>query len=326
MSDTNKKIDELLKVLDKTNSSIQTQDSLDEQDPLKKVIEVSSKIKPSGESDLDDLWSSFQDKIEVADLEEKADETVPTHRPKTIFFNKYRIGIAASISLLFACLFLFYQYSSVEANAEFVLIKEVKKGEQGSIVLPDGSKVWLNAYSKLYQQGDWSNLRSLKLEGEGFFDVKKGTKFSVLTEYGLVEVLGTSFNIFAYEGQSYRVLCQTGKVKVIVDKAREVAIEEILVPGEELEVKKTEILKSIVSIKESSMKWKEGVFKFKEESLYTVIRELERQFDVSIEIDRNIDKLFTGAFSNKDLNIALQTVCAPLGLRYSINKGVVSIK
>lgn len=334
MSDTNK-LDKLLNNLDNMASSVPQEDGFDMDDPLKKVIEVSSKIKPVGESDLDDLWASFQEKIadsedqdivQVDDTKEIEEEKEIVSKTKTIHFKQYSLGVAASVSLLLACFFFFYHHNSSDTNIAFTLIKEVIKGEQDKVLLPDGSIVWLNAASRLYQQGDWSDQRSLKLEGEGFFEVKKGSKFTVTTEYGLVEVLGTSFNISAHKGEPYKVSCATGRVKVIVDGNSSTTLEEVLIPGEQVELKSNKLSKSSTVKKATFSEWKEGVFKFKQASLLIVSKELGRQFNVSVEVGKDVDKLFTGSFSNQNIDNALQTVCIQLGLTYEIKEGIVSIK
>ena len=69
-----------------------------------------------------------------------------------------------------------------------------QKGEIKTITMPDKSVITLNADSRLsFVEGNWMNNRSVSLEGEAFFDVKKGTKFEVNSEVGKVTVLGYQF-------------------------------------------------------------------------------------------------------------------------------------
>ena len=83
-----------------------------------------------------------------------------------------------------------------------------------TVILPDGSIAQLNGSSTLKYHPYWWNIsRNISLEGEAFFEVAKGSKFSVESKNGTTSVLGTSFNIYARSNQ-YEVVCVTGKVWV----------------------------------------------------------------------------------------------------------------
>ena len=88
-------------------------------------------------------------------------------------------------------------------------------GSHLAMSLPDGSKVNLNAQSTLtYHPYWWRFERKVTFEGEGFFEVEKGKRFSVISKLGTTQVLGTTFNIFS-RNDVYRVTCISGSVKVI---------------------------------------------------------------------------------------------------------------
>ena len=80
-------------------------------------------------------------------------------------------------------------------------------------VLPDGSTVTLNANATLSYDKDFSAKRDISLSGEAFFEVKRGSTFTVKTTLGNVEVLGTSFNVIVEE-KNFEVICKSGKVLV----------------------------------------------------------------------------------------------------------------
>ena len=142
------------------------------------------------------------------DLEEKFINIKDAKNKKRIKTLKPRwyIGIAASVIFLLGLMILFNFSSNTEYSSDF--------GKQLSFELPDGSKVTLNSMSTVsFNKENWKNNRTLTLDGEAFFEVKKGQKFKVQTTQGNVTVLGTEFNINT-TNDYLKVLCYEGKVKV----------------------------------------------------------------------------------------------------------------
>ena len=117
---------------------------------------------------------------------------------------KWVYAAAASIALLMGYMFFYNQTISYETGF----------GEQLAIVLPDNSKVILNAKSKIeYKKENWGDQRVLTLEGEAYFKVEKGETFRVDTDNGSVTVLGTQFTVNS-DYQIFEIICFEGKVKV----------------------------------------------------------------------------------------------------------------
>ncbi len=195
-------------------------------------------------------------------------------------------------------------------------------GEQLALVLPDGSEVLLNSKSSIrYKKSDWFNgNRTLELNGEGYFKVKKGSTFSVHSENRKVSVLGTQFNVKTNPSY-YEVLCYEGKVRV-QNK------DETTVLTKGLSYRKIDVKPSEKGVFESiKPNWLDGETSFNNTPLKYVLEELEKQYNIQItsaNIDVNL--LYTGAFTNKNLNLALQTICAPLSVQFSVdsNKVVLS--
>ncbi|MFT4659934.1 MAG: transmembrane sensor [Patiriisocius sp.] len=218
-------------------------------------------------------------------------------------FNWSQIGIAASICLAIGLAFLMNPSnveSFVTANTEIM-----------EFILPDNSKVVLNSASTLtYDEDAWTDNRSVNLSGEAYFEVEKGSSFSVITNQGLVTVLGTGFNVFD-RGSNFKVGCDHGKVSVKANGQ-----EVILTEGLFAELKNGQLRNTI---KEDSFKmWTAGEFNFEEENLEIVFDELERQFNVSIQYSDLGERSFTGSFNRDDLESALQVVCEPMNLTYDI--------
>ena len=219
---------------------------------------------------------------------------------------------AASIAILFS-----FVYFLTNSNESFT----TSFGEQMAIVLPDGSEVQLNSKSSLsYKKSDWfDGERTLELKGEGYFKVKKGSKFSVNSENGKVSVLGTQFNVKTL-GSYFEVLCYEGKVQVENKDTK-----EILTQG--LSFRKID--KNISekgSFNASKPLWLIGESSFKNVPLNFVLDEIEKQYNVKINNKNvNLSMLYTGTFSNNQLDLALQTICVPLSIQFVVNNNTVTI-
>tara|TARA_B100000809_G_scaffold266794_1_gene331649 strand:+ start:21458 stop:22369 length:912 start_codon:yes stop_codon:yes gene_type:complete len=230
----------------------------------------------------------------------KPQQKVKNLRPNWVY------SIAASIALLIG---MFY----------FVGLDTVYKtsyGEQLAVVLPDGSEVLLNAKSKIYfDEKDWEKgIRNLTLNGEGYFKVKKGSKFTVETELGSVSVLGTQFNVKRTQGY-FEVKCFEGSVRL-----KNASDEVILTSGRGYQKIKGAAGKNTV-FETVSPSWISGESSFVETPLAYVIKELEKQYKVSIETDSvNISQLFTGSFSNNNRDVALKSVFIPLQILVTIDE------
>ena len=165
--------------------------------------------------------------------------------------------------------------------------------------LPDGSVAELNAASTLKYQEDWSKDRYLDMEGEVFFEVKKGNPFVVNTKYGQVRVLGTSFNVFA-RATIFEVVCHSGIVEITDSNGR---IDTLRVGQKGIASAQGW---EIVSIETESIPgWIPGEFNFTETPLKRVFDEMERQFGVEIEMANSIPTTLTynGTFQRNGIGI-----------------------
>jgi ferric-dicitrate binding protein FerR (iron transport regulator) len=216
----------------------------------------------------------------------------------------WAIAIAASVVIAFG---LFY-YLTAEShfNTGF--------GQQLAVTLPDRSQVQLNSNSDLdFKSLNWKNNREINLEGEAFFDVEKGKSFIVYTEEGVVEVLGTEFNVIS-RANYFEVRCQEGKVKVSSKDAND---EVILLPGNAVRIVNNKLEKWDYNISEPN--WLIGESTFQNTPLSQVIISLENQFGITFDASNvNLSERFTGGFTHKNLNLALKTVMAPMDISYSV--------
>ncbi len=191
--------------------------------------------------------------------------------------------------------------------------------ETETLILPDNSEVILNAKSKLtYNKKTWDDKRDLELEGEAFFKVSKGQKFTVTTDAGVVQVLGTQFNVKERDNY-FEVNCFEGLVSVTYN-------------NQTVKLKKGKgykVVDGIIELTESNTikapSWLQDESSFTKIALKQVIAELELQYKVKINFE-NIDdsQLFTGTFTHSNLNTALQSVTIPLKISYKIEKNIVT--
>ncbi len=229
------------------------------------------------------------------------------------------MGVAAAFLLLIISGISFSNLRKKEINAVSHI---TSSQEQKGFSLPDGSKVYLNAVSSLGYGDDWD--RKVNLEGEAFFEVTKGEKFSISTNMGEVQVLGTSFNVSARK-DVFAVNCKTGKVKVSFKNSSEKPV--YLVKGQGVIFDNGMIVKSNLNPTLIG-NWQIGEYHFTDRPLIEVLAELERQYDVDIRLEDKSQAMrpYNGYFIKEDLAVALSMVCDPMGLAFDIKEGVVSIK
>lgn len=221
-------------------------------------------------------------------------------------------AVAASVIIALA---LFY---TLNAETQF----NTGFGEQLAVVLPDNSKAQLNANSEMdFKSRNWKNNRMLNLKGEAFFDVQKGQSFKVLTDEGVVEVLGTEFNVIS-RANYFEVRCQEGKVKVTSLKTND---EIILLPGNAIRIVNNKSEKWDYNINEPN--WLMGESTFQNTPISQVIIALENQFEITFDTSNvNLSDRFTGGFTHKDLNLALKTVMIPMDISYSVDNNKIILK
>jgi transmembrane sensor len=186
------------------------------------------------------------------------------------------------------------------------------KGGQYQVVLPDGSKVWLNAASSIKFPSDFVGLnqRKVQLMGEAYFEVAKDKlhPFIVETDKQDVEVLGTHFNINAYGDEELtKTTLLEGSVRVSLDgTSNTVHVTDafiILKPGQQA-VLATGPIKINQADTEEAVAWKNGYFKFKSESLSSIMRKLSRWYDVEVVYKGEISKDRFGGTISRYKNVA----------------------
>lgn len=245
----------------------------------------------------EDAWKDIKSRIDAMPIEEKK---VVRMWPA--------ISAAAAIALLVGLLIFW------PSNNEAVVVATIK-GSSQLVELPDLSKVTLAPDAEITFSNDWSEERKLTLKGEAFFEVQKGSTFTVETALGNVQVLGTSFDV-SDRNNELSVICETGRVKVTSGKQ-----EVIITPGMMARASKG-VLVAFKAYKKGNQ-WMDGKFVYENEPLVNVLDEIERQFNVEIQYNNLDSKVYVGEFNSKNLEEALIAVCAPFGLNYTIKDNMI---
>lgn len=196
------------------------------------------------------------------------------------------------------------------------------RGGQYQLVLPDGSKVWLNSASSLKYPTVFSGKnRTVELAGEAYFDIKenKAIPFTVKTNKVEVAVLGTAFNINSYEDEP--VVATTlinGSVKVIGSKK-----SVILKPNQQACLSyENEKLQVLTPNMEEVLAWKNGIFQFEDIDIRVVMRQIARWYDVDIIYEKEMPKLqFSGSLLRTESPTSLLKALEKTDRIYFITEG-----
>jgi len=174
------------------------------------------------------------------------------------------------------------------------------KGGQFKVQLPDGSYVWLNAASSLkYPTAFATSERIVELKGEGYFEIAKDkTKpFKVkLADGSEVKVLGTHFNIMAYENEKSKdVTLLEGSVQITKGNN-----EQSLTPGQQGRIISSKIILVNAADTDQVTGWKNGQFIFHDADIQSIMRQVARWYDVDIKYEINSSQHFNATISRKE--------------------------
>lgn len=223
---------------------------------------------------------------------------------------------------------IFYQDGSqevvsIESKTVDELVLSTPKAGTYQLILPDGTKVWLNAQSTLrYPSRFTDDERTVYLSGEGYFQVRSvnrsgtepvesedyGTKrkvpFRVISNGQTVEVLGTEFNIFAYEDEAeIRTTVVEGAVQVVNSRSKAnrklIANDQAVLREAYTDVRRVDPFTAVA--------WKSGRFSFDGKPFQQVMNEVARWYDLDVQYDGPIptERLVGDAFRDQNLSVLL---------------------
>ncbi len=193
---------------------------------------------------------------------------------------------------------------SLDENAPVIYNTiETPKGGKFQIKLPDGSKVWLNAASSLRFPTVFNGpKRQVELKGEAYFEVSpdKSKIFEVNTRNQVVQVLGTHFNINAYlDEPTVNTTLLEGSVRVSDLRTN---ISQLLKPGEQSQLSEQIEVINLKNTNEA-VAWKDGYFQFDEADIKTVMRQIERWYDVSVVYEGDLPNYRFGGEIERNLSL-----------------------
>lgn len=261
----------------------------------------------------------------------------------TVKRNRLRIPVLlAGVGLLVVAVLFFSSYKFNKAQQPDVTAvlpaakgpvveKQNGKGVRSVIVLADGSKVWLNADSKLqYTKSFDGSSREVALSGEAFFDVTRNPQkpFIIHLSAGKVQVLGTSFNIKAYPGtQKVETSVVTGKVAFIPQKESAAAGDTILLTPNQKAVQTlaTGKVTTVATLSREDRAWTEGKLIFRDAGMGEIAAELERYFGKEVVVldDAIYTYHLTGSFQNNSAEEILYYLSKTKPFTYKVTESQI---
>lgn len=269
------------------------------------------------------LFGQIKEKISQIDrtcLPEKE------NRPRKFYLWSARV---ASVILLLLMTGLSVYYYTMSQMIMPDMIVSVEKGQKANVVLPDGSKVWVNSDSRLSYGSRFNQKeRVLSLEGEAYFEVTpdKDRPFIVETDELAVRALGTSFNVKSYEEEKdVSTVLMTGKVEVTSDYDR-----LVLNPNERIVFNKQtgHMEKSTVENTGDYINWKYNALTFNGETFENIVHTLERYYNTRIVFESETLKKyrFTGTPGNTSLESILQILSLTSPLSYEVRDSMIILR
>jgi transmembrane sensor len=211
-----------------------------------------------------------------------------------------------------------YKVKSSDRTVTAYNTLETSNGEQSKLILPDNSKVFLNAGSSIRYPASFSNLteRQVELSGEAYFEISKDVAhpFIVKTKNQDVKVLGTHFNINSYSNEdATKTTLLEGSV--LIDSKYQ------LKPGQ-VAIKNNGKLAVMPADTDLELAWKNNDFYFRETPMEYVMKQIERWYDIKVEYaDPRLKSIsINGLISrSKSLSIVLGRLGAAGQMRFKIN-------
>lgn len=272
---------------------------------MKKIVEDITAV-PHWDKTTKQIWDERFDALtdDSGDADEK-----DTSKVRIVRLRHRMIAIlssAAAVLLLFSA-------------TAFLYTKDISAlpGKTNITHLPDGSLAEISSGSSIsYHPLLWLISPEVKMTGEAFFSGRHAKGFSVKTETGDINVLGTTFNARSYH-EVLEVACIDGKVEV-----KEKNTSVVLTANMQTRIENGKKITGTISDSESVVGWTKGIFSFYDKPLADVLKDVERYFDVKIAAPTGIDTLrYTGRFTReKTPQEVLAIIGQPYGLTFKIIK------
>lgn len=233
--------------------------------------------------------------------EEASSKNVSKKRYRKISYECIKVAAIIAICWM-GFRFLFTDEKPAPSFTETYQTLYIPAGQRAELLLPDSTKVWLNARTKLiYPTHFGEKERKVILDGEAYFDVrrKKGQPFIVRTEKMDIEVSGTEFNVSSYSRSSvFRVALLEGSVNL---NARDISGTYTMKVNEQVSVENSKLCVTKINDYDY-FKWKEGILCFNNETVASIMEKLQLYYDVEIVINKRdfLSDRYTGKFRISD--------------------------
>lgn len=294
---------------------------------LYKVELIARNLKP------DDYMESVYNKVKDSIKQQSHERPAKKRRYSLVWRN------AAAIALIILSSWGAYQWGSSNNNSgndnNIATTIHVPFGSKSVLNLPDGSVITLNSGSSIaYAKSFGEKERKIELHGEAFLEVKKDRKPFIVSAKGAeITVLGTSFNVKAYDDENViETTLVNGSVKVNPAVNREIP-EVYLKPNETVLISKNgngdvriELNKNVNTLLYTS--WKDPKWIIQKETLESIAKKLERKYKVDISIEEEALKQykFTGILMDETIQQTLDLMRDTAPMEYYWERGIIKIR
>ena len=279
--------------------------------------------------DFDDVWDhSFGNMPELTD--ERVFKAISmTAKPGKAVFKRFLLRAATCAAVMGAVAVALFYWNENRLLTKYTdMVVEAGLGQKSDISLPDGTKVHLNADSKLrYGTNFNGKQRQVELIGEAFFDVVKDADSPFIVKTGDIQIraLGTSFSVQAYPDDR-NITTYLSEGSVIVSSSHQ---SLKLNPGEAAvySLTDTQMTKNREDDERLYTAWMNNEMVFDDEPIINIIKQLERNYNVKFEIKS--DKLksftFTGTLKNASLQSTLYALQFTSSIYYKQKNNVIEL-
>jgi len=279
---------------------------------VRKYWNEMDEIGRSRKVDVDSAWDKVYSRLENDNL---------LHKKRILSNPVFRIA-ASIIIIIGLTLTGLYIGSNVFNNTPLNTITAGVDQKNISVTLPDGSEVFLNRNSSIEYPDEFNQKeRTVKLNGEAFFDIKKDESrpFTIDAGNAKVTVLGTSFNVNTAD-EKVEVYVTTGRVMLNSNDGKH---SITLNPGDIGSLSDNSVA-SKVNTDPNYISWKTEVLRFEGDNLAKVISDLKKVHNINIEVENeDINKLrFTSVFNKQSPDTIIRIICTTFNLQYSKEENI----
>lgn len=269
-------------------------------------------------------WQQTDGEALPPGLKEKVIQAAPQRRTRPLkFYLRKALPYAAAVMLLLA---LHQLLPRIGQRTPALLTVTSKDGEIKRITLPDSTAVILNARSTIRYAATPDTLREVFLEGEAYFDVRANEHKPFVVRSGALStrVLGTSFNIRAYPGETQQLGVVSGKIQVSSPEGKSV----LLGKGDQVTYDATASFVSIATAPQRMSSWQNGIIDMNNLTLQQVAAILERWYSVKvILLSPGIGQhVLSGTQTNSSLTATLESICFVYNLQYEQDGQIIKIR